>query len=103
MERSALSHKPETTSTHINVSGGGMLKTPAQGKRRSSSSNTWLPTTPSATSPTATTNGLVVASVKVANPALDALGAFKADKLPVNSLAMYAVKAQVIFDKVGYR
>jgi iron(III) transport system substrate-binding protein len=41
--------------------------------------------------------------VKVANPALDKLGKFKADTLPVGSLAMYRAKAQMIFDRAGYR
>jgi iron(III) transport system substrate-binding protein len=45
----------------------------------------------------------VVDSVKVANPALTKLGNFKADKLPVNSLAMYQVKAQMIFDRAGFK
>ena len=42
-------------------------------------------------------------SVKVANPALEKLGPFKADTLPVDSLGMYRAKAQMIFDRVGYR
>lgn len=45
----------------------------------------------------------VVVGVKVNNPALATLGKFKADALPVGSLAMYRSKAQVIFDRVGYR
>ena len=45
----------------------------------------------------------VVAAVKVSNPALEKLGKFKADTLPVGSLAMYRAKAQVIFDRAGYR
>ena len=45
----------------------------------------------------------MVAGVKVSNPALEALGKFKADSLPVGSLAMYRAKAQVIFDRTGYR
>ena len=44
-----------------------------------------------------------VPSVKVANPALQKLGPFKADTLPVGSLGMYRAKAQMIFDRVGYR
>ena len=44
--------------THINVSGGGMLKTrAAQGSGASSSSSTWRATRRSAILPTATTNG----------------------------------------------
>ena len=31
------------------------------------------------------------------------LGKFKADQLPVNSLAMYQVKAQMIFDRAGFK
>jgi iron(III) transport system substrate-binding protein len=45
----------------------------------------------------------VVAGIKLDNPALQALGKFKADTLPVGSLAMYRAKAQVIFDRVAYR
>ena len=41
--------------------------------------------------------------VKVSNPALDALGKFKADTLPVKNLAMYQVKAQMIYDRAGYK
>jgi iron(III) transport system substrate-binding protein len=43
------------------------------------------------------------AGIKVSNPALEALGKFKADTLPVGSLAMYRAKAQVIFDRAAYR
>lgn len=45
----------------------------------------------------------VVASVKVGNPALESLGKFKADALPVGSLAMYRAKAQILFDRANYR
>jgi iron(III) transport system substrate-binding protein len=91
------------TGTHINVSGGGMLKTSQhknaavlfleylagdEAQRYFADGNNEWP---------------VVNSVKVANPALDALGKFKADILPVGSLAMYRSKAQMIFDRAGYR
>jgi len=89
--------------THINVSGGGMLKhapnkaaavkfleylASDEAQRYFADGNNEWP---------------VVASVKVKNPALDALGPFKVDTLPVGSLAMYRAKAQVIFDRAGYR
>ncbi len=92
-----------TTGTHINVSGGGMLKTAPhkeaavkfleylasdEAQRYFADGNNEWP---------------VVAGVKVANPALEALGKFKADDLPVGSLAMYQVKAQMIFDRVGFK
>ncbi len=88
---------------HINVSGGGMLKhaphkeaavkfleylSSDEAQRYFADGNNEWP---------------AVAGVKVANPALDKLGKFKADTLNVNSLAMYRVKAQMIFDRVGFR
>jgi iron(III) transport system substrate-binding protein len=88
---------------HINVSGGGMLKTSPhkvaavkfleylasdEAQRYFADGNNEWP---------------VVAGLKIANPALDALGKFKADALPVGSLAMYRSKAQMIFDRAGYR
>lgn len=93
----------KTTGTHINVSGGGMLKhaphkeaavkfleylASDEAQRYFADGNNEWP---------------AVASVKVSNPALEALGAFKADSIAVGNLAMYAVKAQVIFDRAGYR
>jgi len=89
--------------THINVSGGGVLKTAPhkeaavkfleylasdEAQRYFADGNNEWP---------------VVAGVKVANPALEALGKFKADTLPVGSLVMYRAKAQIIFDRAGYR
>ncbi len=89
--------------THINVSGGGMLKyaphkeaavkfleylASDEAQRYFADGNNEWP---------------AVANVKVTNPALDTLGMFKADKLAVGSLAMYRSKAQVIFDRAGYR
>ena len=92
-----------TTGTHINVSGGGMLRTAPHkeaavkfleylasddAQRYFADGNTEWP---------------VVDSVKVVNPALETLGKFKADNLPVKNLAMYQVKAQMIFDRAGYK
>lgn len=91
------------TGTHINVSGGGMLKhaphkeaavkfleylASDEAQRYFADGNNEWP---------------AVAGVKVSNPALDTLGKFKADNLPVGSLAMYRTKAQLIFDRVGFR
>ena len=93
----------QTTGTHINVSGGGMLKhaphkeaavkfleylASDEAQRYFADGNNAWP---------------VVAGLKIANPALDKLGSFKADTLPVGSLAMYRAKAQMIFDRAGYR
>jgi len=93
----------KTTGTHINVSGGGMLKTAPnkaaavqfleylasdEAQRYFADGNNEWP---------------AVESVKVANPALDAMGKFKADKLPVKNLAMYQAKAQIIYDRAGFK
>ncbi|MEF8703796.1 MAG: Fe(3+) ABC transporter substrate-binding protein [Candidatus Accumulibacter sp. UW26] len=89
--------------THVNVSGGGVLRhaphkdaavrfleylASDEAQRYFADGNNEWP---------------VVAGIKLANPALEALGTFKADTLPVGSLAMYRAKAQVIFDRAGYR
>ena len=92
-----------TTGTHINVSGGGVLRhaphreagikfleylASDKAQRYFADGNNEWP---------------AVEQVKVVNPALDALGKFKADALPVRNLAMYQVKAQMIYDRTGYR
>jgi len=92
-----------STGTHINVSGGGMLKTAPhkeaavkfleylasdQAQRYFADGNNEWP---------------AVENVKVANPALESLGKFKADKLPVKNLAMYQAKAQIILDRAGFK
>ncbi len=92
-----------TTGTHINVSGGGILKY-SPNKEAALKFLEYL-ASDSAQRYFADGNNEwpVVASVKVANPALTKLGNFKADTLPVNSLAMYQVKAQMIFDRAGFK
>ena len=92
-----------TTGTHINVSGGGVLKTAPHreaavkfleylasddAQRYFADGNNEWP---------------VVESVKVSNPALEKMGKFKADNLPVGNLAMYQIKAQMIFDRAGFK
>ncbi len=98
-----VSPNQATTGTHVNVSGGGMLKTAPhkeaavkfleylasdEAQRYFADGNNEWP---------------VVDSVKVVNPALEALGKFKADSLPVKNLAMYQVEAQMIFDRAGFK
>ncbi|MGB9194710.1 MAG: Fe(3+) ABC transporter substrate-binding protein, partial [Azonexus sp.] len=85
-----------TTGTHINVSGGGMLKTAPH----KDSAVKFLEYLASDDAQRYFADGNnewpVVDSVKVSNPALEALGKFKADNLPIAKLAMYQVKAQMI-------
>ena len=92
-----------TTGTHINISGGGMLKT-APHKEAALKFLDYLASDDAQRYFADGNNEWpAVESVKVANPALDALGKFKADKLPVSNLAMYQTKAQIIFDRAGYK
>jgi iron(III) transport system substrate-binding protein len=73
-----------TFGTHINVSGGGMLKHRAeQGGSASSSSNIWPRDEAQRYFADGNNEWPAVASVKVKNPALEAMGKFKADTLPV--------------------
>jgi iron(III) transport system substrate-binding protein len=45
----------------------------------------------------------VVASAKTNNPALDVMGEFKIDPLPIASYGKYTADAQKIADRVGWR
>ena len=45
----------------------------------------------------------VVKTVKIANPALDAMGPFKAETIPVSVVGMNQAKVQQILDRVGYK
>ncbi len=92
-----------STGAHINVSGGGLLKT-AQHKEAGIKFLEYLASDQAqAYFADGNNEWPAVASVKVANPALESMGKFKADKLPVKNLAMYQTKAQIIFDRVGYK
>ncbi len=92
-----------TTGTHINVSGGGMLKT-APHKEAAVKFLEYLASDDAQRYFADGNNEWpVVESVKVTNPALEALGKFKADSLPVKNLAMYQIKAQIIFDRAGFK
>lgn len=93
----------KTTGTHINVSGGGMLKT-APHKDAAVKFLEYLAGEEAQKYFADGNNEWPAASgVKVANPALAALGTFKADPLNVAELAKNSALAQKIFDRAGYR
>ncbi len=93
----------KTWGTHINISGAGMLKH-APNKAAAVKFLEYL-ASDSAQKYFADGNNEwpVVKSVKVVNPALDTLGDFKADTLPVGDLAKTAAEAQRIYDRAGFR
>lgn len=89
--------------THINISGGGMLKT-APHKEAAVKFLEYL-ASDEAQSHFANGNNEwpAAAGVKVVNPALESLGKFKADTLPIAALAKNAALAQKIYDRAGWR
>ena len=89
--------------THINVSGGGMLKS-APHKEAAVKFLEYL-ASDSAQVYFADGNNEwpVVSSVKTNNPAFKAMGTFRADPLPVGTLAKYATAAQKVFDRAGWK
>jgi iron(III) transport system substrate-binding protein len=88
---------------HINISGGGMLKT-APHKEAAVKFLEYL-AADEAQSYFANGNNEwpAVPTVKVANPALESLGKFKADMLPIDMLAKNAALAQKVYDRAGWR
>jgi iron(III) transport system substrate-binding protein len=89
--------------TQMNISGGGMLKNAPhkdaaikfleylasdEAQRYFADGNNEWPTVP---------------TVKIANPALEALGKFKADPINVSTIAKNQAAAQKLSDRVGYK
>lgn len=89
--------------THINISGGGMVKT----SKNPEAAAKFLEYLASDEAQRYFADGNnewpVVASVVTNNPALEAMGKFKADPLPIASLAKNIVAAQKLLDRAGYR
>jgi iron(III) transport system substrate-binding protein len=89
--------------THVNVSGGGVLKT-APHKDAAVKFLEYL-ASDEAQSYFADGNNEwpAVKTAKVNNPALEELGTFKADTLSVATLSKHTALAQKIFDRAGWR
>ncbi len=92
-----------TWGTHINVSGAGVIKT-APHREAAIKFMEYLSSDKAQTYFADGNNEWpAVASVKIDNPALKALGTFKPDALAVEALANNASKAQKVFDRAGWR
>ena len=89
--------------THINISGGGMLKN----SPNKESAQRFLEYLVSDDAQRYFADGNnewpAVAAVTVKNSALDAMGKFKADELSIATLAKNAAAAQRIYDRVGWK
>jgi len=93
----------KTTGTHINVSGGGILKH-APNKDAAIKFMEYLASDQAQVYFAVGNNEWpVVPSVKVDNPALKAMGTFKADTLHVGKLAKNQAVAQKIYDRAGWK
>ena len=93
----------ESYGTHVNVSGAGVMKN-APHRENATKFLEYL-ASPDAQRYFADGNNEwpVVATVTVANPALDALGKFKSDPLPIATLGRNTAEAQRIADRSGWR
>jgi iron(III) transport system substrate-binding protein len=89
--------------THVNVSGAGVLKT----SPNRANAVRFLEYLASDAAQVYFADGNnewpVVTTVKVKNPALETLGPFKADTLPIEKWAPLTPTAQKVFDRAGWR
>jgi iron(III) transport system substrate-binding protein len=89
--------------THVNIAGGGVTQ---HAKNRDAAVK-FLEYLASDEAQAYFANGNnewpTVKGLKIANPALDALGSFKAETIPVSVVGMNQVKVQQMLDRVGYR
>jgi iron(III) transport system substrate-binding protein len=93
----------KTWGTHVNVSGGGLIKT-APNKANAIKFLEYLASDSAQTYFADGNNEWpVVKSASVKNPALDKLGAFKADETPLSKWAPNTAVAQKVFDRAGWR
>lgn len=89
--------------THVNVAGGAM----ARHAKNKAAAVKFLEYLASSQAQAYFADGNnewpAVAGVKVSNPALDALGPFKSDTLPIATIGLNQVKVQQILDRVGFK
>lgn len=93
----------DSTGTHVNVSGGGVLKH----ARNRDAAVKFMEYLSSDSAQVYLANGNnewpVVSSAITKNAALESLGTFKADTLPISSIGKSQVTAAKIIDRVGWR
>jgi iron(III) transport system substrate-binding protein len=92
-----------TTGTHVNIAGGAVAR---HAKNRTAAVR-FLEYLASDAAQSYFANGNnewpAVTSLKLSNAALDKLGTFKADTVPVSVIGMNQVKVQQMLDRVGYK
>ena len=89
--------------THVNIAGGALAR---HAKNRDAGVK-FLEYLSTNSAQTYFANGNneypVVPGVKVANPALDALGAFNAELIPISVVGLNSIRVQQSLDRVGYK
>jgi iron(III) transport system substrate-binding protein len=89
--------------THVNVAGGAV----ARNARNREAAVKFLEYLSSDAAQTYFASGnneyAAVPGVKLANPALDALGKFKAELIPIAVVGANSARVQQLLDRVGYK
>ena len=93
----------KTQGTHVNISGGGMLKHAPHQEAAVKFMEYLASDAAQAYFANGNNEWPVVASVKIDNPQLDALGSFKIDPLNASALAKEIPLAQRLIDKAGWK
>ena len=89
--------------THINVSGAGVVKTAPNREAAVKFMEYLASDEAQAYFADGNNEWPVVKSALVKNPALETMGTFKADELPIGQLATNTALAQKVFDRAGWR
>ena len=89
--------------THVNVSGAGVIKTAPNREAAVKFMEYLASDEAQAYFADGNNEWPVVKTAAVKNPALEALGPFKADTLPMGQLAATTAQAQKVFDRAGWR
>jgi iron(III) transport system substrate-binding protein len=93
----------KTWGTHINVSGAGVVKTAPNRDAAVKFLEYLASDEAQAYFADGNNEWPVVRTAKFKNPALDTLGDFRSDTLPIGQLAASTVQAQKVFDRAGWR
>ena len=93
----------KTWGTHVNVSGAGVIKTAPNREAAVKFMEYLASDEAQAYFADGNNEWPVVKTAAVKNPALEALGPFKADTLPIGQLAATTAQAQKVFDRAGWR
>lgn len=92
-----------TTGTHVNISGGGMLKNAPHKEAAVKFLEYLVSDQAQAYFADGNNEWPVVAGVKFRNPALEAMGTFRPESINVGALAKHQAAVQKIYDRAGWQ